>query len=206
MAALIFDFDGTIADSFSVVFDLYNQIAQERGYKTVTREDWEKLRRMKIPEGLKYVGIKPYQLPGLLALGRRRLLKRADRIQVFEGIDEVIKTLISRQHKIFVLSTNARAVVLTVLKKIGLNDLVHTQNAAAVFGKASAVKQLIRRQRLDKEDVWLIGDELRDIQAAKKAKVKSIAVSWGLQPADVLTDANPTALAKTPHDLLKMEF
>lgn len=204
MSAVIFDFDGTIANSFPVLFKVYNEMAQKRGYKIVKWEEWELIRRMSIPKALRYVGIKPYQVPSLLGTGRRQLLEKADEIEIFNGMDKVINTLSANKHKIFILSTNAKEVVLKVLKKADLDKKVHTLNTTAVFGKATAIKQLIRRYRLDKKDVWLVGDELRDIQAAAKAKVNSIAVAWGLQPADLLQQANPTKLVQKPSDFYEI--
>lgn len=204
MASVIFDFDGTMADSLPTALKVYNEIAETKGYKPVGLKDWDLLRRMTITEGLKYVGIKPYHLPGLISTGRRKLLKKSDEIKLFDGIVELINKLALKNHKIFVLSTNAKAVVQKVLGRAGVENKVQVLSSTAVFGKASAIKQLIRWQRLSKDDVWMIGDELRDMQAAAKAKIKSIAVSWGMQPPDLLSKANPTAVAKKPMEILEI--
>ena len=74
--------------------------------------------------------------------------------------------------------------------------------SSSIFGKAGALKMLIRRHRVAKSDVWMVGDELRDIEAAKKAGINCIAVTWGLQHPDTLKAAHPTYVVDSPGQIL----
>ena len=46
-----------------------------------------------------------------------------------------------------------------------------------------------------------VGDEVRDIEASQSARVASIAVTWGFNSRDILSEAKPSFLAHSPSDL-----
>jgi phosphoglycolate phosphatase-like HAD superfamily hydrolase len=56
--------------------------------------------------------------------------------------------------------------------------------------------------KLDPSKVFYIGDETRDIEAAKKAGIKSIAVTWGYNTKAILDNSNPDFLCEST-DALK---
>jgi len=55
-------------------------------------------------------------------------------------------------------------------------------------------------------DVYFVGDEIRDMEAGKKAKVKTVAVSWGYNTAESLQKENPDYLIDSPQELEKIIF
>lgn len=200
---IIFDFDGTLADSFSVMRKLYNQYAPQKGLNELTEEMWQQMRTMKITDSVKLLGVKPYQIPALLSLGRREVLKLAHEIPLFKGMDEVVKGLAKDGHDLYVLSTNSQQVVSAVLETHGIASEVHILKSTPIFGKARAVKHLMREKGLSPGDIWMIGDEIRDVHAAQKVGVRVVSVTWGLQTEQTLAAENPDFLAKTPKDILK---
>ncbi len=200
-AKIVFDFDGTLADSLSVALRVYNQLAVPKNLRTIDLVEWQKVRTMSVPQGLKYVGVRSYQLPGLLSKGRRELQAHAGDIRLFAGIKPLAKQLVKDGHQLYVLSTNSRIVVQTVLEKEALDTMFDILNSAPVFGKAAALKKLIKLTHSDPNDIWMIGDELRDGQGARKAGVKFIGVNWGYQPAQVLHAALPVAIVQKPAEI-----
>lgn len=201
MASIIFDFDGTLADSLSVALKVYNKLAVPKKLRPVDLKEWQKVRTMSVPQGMKYIGIKPYQLPSLLSQGRRELLAHAGEIRLFNGIKPLAKKLVADGHELYVLSTNSRIVVQTVLEKEQLDNTFHVLSSAPIFGKAAAIKKLLKTTKTPTDSVWMIGDELRDGQGARKAGVKFIGVNWGYQPAQVLHGAKPVAIVKKPAEI-----
>lgn len=204
MSVVVFDFDGTLADSLTVALSVYNDIAAQKSFKQIDSVDWEKLRYMSIGQAMKYVGVKPYHVPGILAAGRRELHNHVGSIHLFEGIPDVINKLHNQKHQLFVLSTNSRKTVLSVLSEAGISDKIQVLSSAPIFGKAAALKKLAKKMNIDPGQLWMIGDELRDAQAAKKAGAKCIAVTWGLQPKVILERGKPTNIAYTPDDIVKI--
>lgn len=201
---IVFDFDGTIADSLIVMLGIYNELAETRGLKKVTQKDWEQLRMGTIAQGIKWIGVKPFQIPGLLTQGLRMVEPRTADIKLFPDAIPVIKELAAQGHSIFVLSTNSEKVIQEVLNKHGIGKDMTVLKSSKIFGKASALKKLVRANQVEPNRVMMIGDEVRDMVAAKKAGVQPVAVNWGFQPGDTLAALGGVTLIRTPKELLKL--
>lgn len=199
---IIFDFDGTLADVSNVVRKVYGEMALTRGWPPLTDREYKKLRKGSITGAVRWVGVKPWQIPGLLREGRELLKKHSGEIELFSGVDRLIRLLHKSGFSLYVLSSNSEGTVRSVLKKNNISN-IHILRRPSLFGKHKSIKRLVGRQNYDKSRVWMIGDELRDIEGAKKAGVKSIAVSWGLQDISLLKQAGPDYVAKKPADILK---
>ncbi len=61
-----------------------------------------------------------------------------------------------------------------------------------------------RQLKINLNDVVYIGDEHRDIEACKKAQIRIISVTWGIDPLTLLKKANPDYIVETPGDLVKV--
>lgn len=198
---IIFDFDGTLADSYSIMLALYNAEAPHYGARTVSAEDWEAIRRMKFGEILKFIGIKPHQLPKYLALGKQVLKGHNDQITLFKGVVKMIKHLQAAGHDLYVLSSNAEDTIQMVLDRYDIGFMT-VMKSSKMFGKAAPLRRLVRSNHLENDQVWMVGDEIRDIAAAHKAGINSLAVTWGFHPHEMLEPAQPTAYADTPDEVV----
>ncbi len=199
----MFDFDGTLADMKRLIMEVGNEIAAKKGWPKVDEATYEELSRGNIKDALKHLGIPLYEVPFALLTARKLLALRVDEVKLFPGIKELINQLHNQRHEIFVLSTNSRKLVTEVLAKNGLSDKMTVLPSSGLFGKAPALKKLLITKRTTKNKVWLIGDELRDVEAAQKAGVRSIAVTWGLQHPDALKLSKPDFVANNPAEILK---
>lgn len=204
MAYVVFDFDGTLADMKRLIMEVGNEIAARKGWPVVDEATYQELSKGNIKDGLKRLGIPLREVPFALLQAKRLLALRTGEIELFSGIRELVETLHGAGHELFVLSTNSRKLINAVLERQELADKLTVLPSSGLFGKAPALKRFMLTRRLAKRDVWLVGDELRDAEAAKKAGVNSIAVTWGLQHPDTLRAANPTAIANHPKDILKL--
>lgn len=201
---IVFDFDGTLADSLEVMLGIYNELAESRDLRRVTPEDWEQLRMGTIAQGIKWIGIKPFQIPGLLTQGLRMVEPRTADIKLFPAIIPVVQELAAEGHTLFVLSTNSQKVIQEVLNKHGIGEEMTVLKSSKVFGKASALKKLVKTNQVEPSSVMMIGDEVRDMVAAKKAGVRPVGVNWGFQPGDTLAALGGVTLIRTPEELLKL--
>lgn len=200
----IFDFDGTLADIEPFIMKLYGEVAVEKGWPPLTDHDYKRLREGSVADAIKWVGVRPWQVPGLLREGRARVYELRDEIELFKGIPELLAALRQDGWELYVLSANSTKTIKYVLEQKGLDGYVTVLRRPAIFGKAMSIKNLMRRKGYRAESVWMIGDEVRDIEAAKKAGIKSIAVTWGLQDRTILEQNQPTALATTIKDIAQI--
>lgn len=201
---IIFDFDGTLADSFSVGLDVYNQLAAKRKIRIIDANDWEKVRRMSFKQALKFAGARPYIFPGLIKEGKNLFKARAHEIRLFKGLDKVIHKLYKDGHSLYILSSNSEDTIHHVLEAAGVHESIEILKSPPFFGKASAIKNLVKSKKLDQSSTWMVGDELRDGIAANKAGVNFLGVAWGLQPEEILLKAMPKYIAVQPKDILKI--
>ena len=54
------------------------------------------------------------------------------------------------------------------------------------------------------ESVFMVGDSLSDVLAAKEASVTSIAVTWGHQSLEILLRGNPDYVVSSSHQLIEI--
>ena len=202
MAAIIFDMDGTIADSFDYVADFLAASAR-RG--PLSREEKDALRGMSIASMARTLGIKWWQGPGLIWKGRRRMKHSIKDLRSFSGMPQLIKKLHNEGHELFLVSTNSvRNIRLFMHRQKIHKFFLQIYGGVGIFGKPMALRQLLREHHIDPEHAVYVGDEIRDVEAAKVIGIRAIAVSWGFASRLGLESANPTAMADSPEELLKI--
>jgi phosphoglycolate phosphatase len=202
MATIIFDMDGTIADSFDYVSDF---MASEAGMAPLSDEHKHQLRNMSMVGMARKLGYKWWEGPMLYFKGRRRMHQAIKNLKSFEGIPELIRKLHNEGHELFVLSTNSVRNVHNFLHHQKLHKyFLQIYGGVGVFGKAAALRQLLNDQNIDVKNAVYVGDELRDVEAAKSIGLRAVAVSWGFANRQHLKDAKPTGLADTPAELMSI--
>lgn len=200
----IFDFDGTIADSLELVLCEYNRIAPRFRIKPINREDLPRLRMMKGSAALKEHGVSFWKLPLLVSAVRSAMHKHMDGLKPCEGMAEALRALAESGCRCSVLSTNSSENIERFLERHELTLFEHVAGGSSMFGKARALSRLIAREKLDARQVYYVGDEVRDIDAAAAAGVRSIAVGWGYADRSALAAHSPTHIADRPDDLLRL--
>ncbi|HET7528833.1 MAG TPA: HAD-IA family hydrolase [Candidatus Saccharimonadales bacterium] len=201
MKTLIFDFDGTIADSFETFLDIFNEISG-RPHK-LTAAEVTQLRGKNIKEIIKYLKIRRRQVPRLIIRGKKMISLRMIYIKVFPGIGPAIKQLHASGGRMFIVSTNSEKNITDFLVKAGLEDCFERiYGDIGLRSKSSVIKKIIRKNKLDRRDCFYIGDEVRDIDAAKKAGVTSVGVTWGFNTPAAVKKAGPDIVALQARDLV----
>jgi phosphoglycolate phosphatase len=204
MQAIIFDMDGTIADSFDYVSDF---LVTEAKLAPLSEEEKRNLRGLSMRDMAHRLGYHWWDAPKLFIRGRQRMRRsiQGKYLHSFEGMPEVIRSLHTEGHELFILSTNSLPNVHHFLDTQKIHQYFSEIYAGVgVFGKGSGLKRLLKEQRLRAEDVVYVCDELRDIEAAQSVGIKTVAVTWGFAQRGKLVELRPTALADTPAELLQI--
>lgn len=199
----IFDFDGTLADSVPIIRAIYTEMAIKNKWKTLTDEDYKRLRRGSLRDARRWSGIPLWQYPLLIRAAKKLMKLEARNVKLFPGTGELIDELHAEGYDMYALSRNAPDTILKVFERYGLEKkvLVLNRRKRSLGSKTAAIKKLVRRYEYDRKYVWMIGDEVRDIQAAHKAGVNSAAVAWGIQDMSILKLFKPTRTAATVKEL-----
>jgi phosphoglycolate phosphatase len=197
---IIFDFDGTLADSGPWFMRTLNDVAERHGFRKVSDEEIEMLRGKSNREIIRYLGVSFWQLPAIARDVRKRSAEAADDIRLFDGIPELIHALKAGGVQIAIVTSNGEDTVRRILGHTAfLVD--HYACGASLFGKAAKFRGLMRKLQLHGSEVLAVGDEGRDVEAAHQAGFASAAVTWGYATRDALRRCSPTYLVSTVAEL-----
>lgn len=191
--AVIFDFDGTIADSVPIIRVIYTELAVKNKWKVMTDQDYDILRRGSLRDARRWSGIRFWQLPMVIRSARKLMKVEAEKVTLFPGVFQLLKELRSQEIDLYVLSRNSSDTIEKVLERYSLqNDLRILARRRSFGSKGAVIKWLLNQKTYDRNKVWMVGDEVRDILAANSAGTKSVAVSWGIQDISILKKHQPT--------------
>lgn len=197
---VIFDFDGTLADSGRLMLGVLNQAAAKFRFRALSEADIERLRKMENRAVMREIGIPMWRLPGIAKYMREEAAKRPPPA-LFEGVPDVLRQMKGSGCKLAIVSSNSEAIVRASLGPdlAGLIDFYACD--ADMFGKAGKFKAVIRKAGLQPMEVVSVGDETRDIEAARKAGVKAAAVTWGYADESVLATCKPDYMIRAVTEL-----
>ena len=177
-ALAIFDLDGTLADSFPWFLRTINDVADRFGFRRVADEDVEGLRHASTREILSRLKVPLWKLPAIARHARRLKGEAAAEISLFPGVEPMLRTLADNGVQLALVSSDSEA---NAREKLGPAAALfsHFDCAASVFGKPAKFRRVIRRAGIAPSRVISIGDEVRDIEAARAVGIACGAVNWG---------------------------
>lgn len=204
----IFDLDGTLADSFPWFLRTINDIADHFGFRRVADEDIESLRHASTRDILSRLEVPLWKLPAIARHARRLKGEAAAEISLFAGVEAMLRTLADNGVQLALVTSDSEA---NTREKLGKAAALfsHFDCSASVFGKAAKFRRVIRRAGVAPSQVISIGDEVRDIEAARAVGIACGAVSWGyaapaalqaLAPDYMFAQMEDIALALCPRE------
>lgn len=199
--AAIFDFDGTIADTFDQVVAILNRLSGEFGYRAAQPDEIEELRGMSARDVAKRLGVRWHQIPSIVTRARNELSHAMSQIEPFDGIPEAFAALRASGLVVGMLTSNNRRNVDLFLEQHPLQlDFVST--GSGLWSKHRRLSKLMKQYKLPRELTAYIGDEVRDIEAARALRMRAVAVAWGYTKPDHLAAQAPDALVTRVADLV----
>lgn len=199
----IFDFDGTLADSFGWFIANFNTTAEKFGFRPIRKQEIDDFRCMD-PQTLRVkLKVPLWKLPFIAYSMRCRMGADIGQIQPFPGIKTVLKNL-SRRHTLALVTSNSRKNVQGVLGYETFSLFKHAEFNVGMFGKPSALRSVIQKCAFDPRFAFYVGDEIRDLEATQKAKMPFGAVGWGYCPLDALAVHKPDMVFQRVGDLNKL--
>lgn len=200
----LFDFDGTICDSFGPFIDILNEISFLEGYKQINPEAKDFYRSQSTRKTLIDIGVPMVRFPFLVQQVRREVEERIHGFHPISGAIEAIKDLKSQGIEMGIVTSNSVENVAQLLEKWGVRDhFKFIYSEVSLFGKGQIIKKACEQAGISNrnQSVYYIGDEIRDIEAAKDANVQSIAVSWGFNSQELLAKGRPNHLIHRVEEL-----
>lgn len=200
---LIFDFDGTLADTIGTGIGIYNEIAPSYGLRTVTKAEVGELRKLNTRALLDELGISRLLAVKLGAHIRRVLHERMDRVEMIPGTREMVLGLHEAGFRLGIITSNAVDNVRLVLRRFGLLDcFLFIEAGVSLFGKQRRISKVLRRLGVPASLAIYVGDETRDMEAARKSLVSGLAVCWGTNGREAMETEGPDYCIDDPEELL----
>jgi len=197
----IFDSDGTLADTLPRMRSVFNDLAEEHGFRRVEPHDYERFRDLHGSALLRELGLPLWKLPRVVSAMRRRMAEHTGTLSLFPGISDVLTRLAAGGVQLAIVSSNSRENVERVLGVDNARLVTHFACGVSMFGKASKLRQVIRRSAVPPSQAIYIGDEIRDAEAAAKAGLAFGAVTWGQHRKEILGAQNPAEIFATVQEM-----
>ncbi len=202
---IIFDFDGTIADTLDALVSIANSLAVEFSYAQIAPEELLILKNLTSREIFKYSGVPLFKIPFLLKKVKRELSNKIPELKPIPGIKEALIELKDNGNRLGIITSNSKGNVEEFLKVNNLDNLFEfIHPGVTIFGKNRVINNVLRQKQIKTEEVLYVGDETRDIEASRKAHVKVCSVTWGFNSEEALTKENPDYLIHHPRELVEV--
>lgn len=202
MRAVIFDFDGTLADSFTIVVKIAYDLTKHEQLADINRALEMRRQHQGLTQAAKELNIPRWRWPSLLRRGRKIMSHEIHKVPLVSGMDEVLKRLNAENYEMFIISSNSRSNVEHFLAAKGIAGYFkNVYGGSGLLDKARVIKRVLKANNLKPDAVIYVGDEVRDIVAAKQVNMPCIAVSWGYNSEELLLRYSPTILARDPMQL-----
>jgi phosphoglycolate phosphatase len=188
---IIFDFDGTLADTLPLFLQLLDQAADKYGFKRMDRSRQQALRHLDARQMMALHGVPLWKVPAIAHFMRSSMARRLEEVGLFPGMDDVLRELKARGVTLTIVSSNSRSNVIRILGPQLAALFSHFACGAALFGKLPKIRKVLDATAIPREQAILIGDEIRDARVAAEAGMDFGAVVWGYNHVDALLNERP---------------
>jgi phosphoglycolate phosphatase len=197
----IFDLDGTLADSLPWFRRHMNDVADKFGFRRIAEEDVDLLRREGPREVLARLQVPLWKVPRIARHMRRLKTAHLSEIPLFPGTGVMLRTLKDGGVRLALVSSDSEANARVQLGDSNAALFSDFACGASLFGKAAKFRRVVKRTGVEPHSVIAIGDEVRDVEAARTAGVACGAVAWGYAAPDTLRALEPELLFERMEDI-----
>jgi phosphoglycolate phosphatase len=207
--AIVLDLDGTLVDSLADIADAMNATLRAAGMPTHEPRTY----RTFVGHGLAAL-VRQAMAPGgdhaaLLAAARARYQEHCvDRTRPYPGVLQMLVELRDRGIALAVLSNKPQPmtdrVVRELLGEIPFGAIVGDRPDVPRKPDPAGALAIAKALDAPPSRCWLVGDSAVDVQTAKAAGMRGIAVTWGFRPVQELRAARPDAFIDSPGALVRL--
>ena len=209
--AVLFDLDGTLADTAPDLANAVNKMRQDRGLPLTP---YELLRPMASAGARGLIGVAFGIQPSDAEFETMRTeflanyeAQIADQTVLFEDVVELLTKIESNNQHWGIVTNKPLRYTDVLLPLIGL-----AHAACSISGDTTPhakphpepLFEAARRLQLPPEQCWYVGDDLRDIQAGKAAGMATIAAGWGYCGMSEPTNWDADFIAGSPREIIEL--
>jgi len=197
----IFDFDGTLANTFPLFVSALRELAAKHRFRHPDSDEQRKLRGMGASQVLRELQLPLWRVPAVSADYRRIMRERIAEIELFPGVGDALRTLADHRIELALATSNTLDNVETVLGRTLLERFAAVECGTSLFGKPQRLRRILKDTHCAPDASIYIGDEIRDADAARRVGMRFGAVAWGYTSLDALLEEQPERVFDAPADL-----
>lgn len=182
----MFDFDGTLADSFGWFARTLPQIAPRYRLNRLDAAELQALRGLDARTIMRRLGVTWWKLPSLSREMRRRMREEIDGIAPFAGVDGLFAALQDAGIDIAIVTSNSEDNVRCVLGETMLGQVRALSGGVSILGKRAKLGSTMKRCGAAPGSTVYVGDEIRDAEAAAALGIDFLGVAWGYTTPEAL--------------------
>ena len=177
-----------------------NSIAERFSFRRVAEEDVEVLRGLGSREILGRLEVPLWKLPRIARHMRRLKAEHLASIALFQGVDTMLRALADGGVRMALVSSDNEA---NARRQLGEAAALFSwfDCGASLFGKAAKFRRILKCAAVNTEQAIAIGDEVRDIEAARAAGIACGAVTWGYALPETLRALGPDLVFERMEDI-----
>ena len=198
----IFDFDGTLADSFPAFLTGLDAAAARFGFRAIDDADLERVRSFTPWQVIEHIDVAMWQVPMIAQFVRGRMAEAIDSVALFPGVHEALEDLAVHGVRIAIVSSNTESAIRHVLGSRLASLVADYRCDVSLFGKRPKLRQVLGAAGIPPEQAIAVGDEVRDLRAARAESVDFAAVTWGFTGVPALAAEHPEFMVANVEDLL----
>jgi phosphoglycolate phosphatase len=197
----IFDLDGTLVDSLAAALAAYNAVAGRLGVRPVSEAEVSELRALGAMGVIRRLGLPLWKVPRVVVAVRAEMRRGLDEARPPAGVVAAVGELAASDCALAVLTSNSRENAERFLGRHAFPPFTEIVGGVGLFGKTGALRKLLRSRSVSHEGCVYVGDEVRDVVAAREAGIAVVAVGWGFNDLAALEGAGADALVDAPASL-----
>lgn len=199
---VIFDFDGTLSDSGGWFLSIVDHLSDRYGFRRVQPDEVETLRKMTSRDVISHLRIPRWKLPFISRYVRKLFGRNADKVHLFPGVTEMLAAIDAMGIPLALVTSNSEANARAVLGPENAARFSWWACGASLFGKAPKFRKVLRQSGVPAGAIISLGDETRDIDAAREVGIRAAAVLWGYAEPEAFAHLSPDLAFATPGDVV----
>ncbi|GET45942.1 HAD family hydrolase [Capnocytophaga felis] len=209
---IIFDFDGTLADSQRCGVMATQKAFEEKGFSVPSESTINYYMGIPIEKSFQEMAdstLSDAELQSLIITFRKYYKEYEEsHLVAFPDIVSLLSELQVRSKNCFVLSSKKTNVLQRNLILLNLHlffrEIIGSDKVSNYKPHPEGIEYILNTYKIEKESTLMVGDAIFDLQMGRSARVSTCAVTWGSHSEAILMKENPDFIIHSPLELLKI--
>lgn len=201
---IIFDFDGTLANTGLIMKDVFNSLAKQYGFLEVKDENVQTIRHMHPYQFIEKLQIPKKEIFNIIKDGRQMAISKVLEAQIFPGVPDMLAELV-KEYPLYILTSNLKNAVTGCLEQNRIAGYFRK-----VYSEFSIIDKWVRfgairlSHNCKPEEIMYVGDQVSDVRIQKRLHSPVVAVDYGYNSRKALEEAGAYAIISNPTDIIEI--